>query len=108
MNRGNELTVWKARELAATGGIAYCNLDQFDPGDESYAGLVTFEPVGDSLSCFYIVPVSKPAAALRIAGEDIDVSVVLTDIDLDDYVDDPRETVYEEWDDGTLTLYEVI
>ena len=108
MNRGHELTVWKARELAANGGVAYCKLDELDPDNEGYEGLVTFEPIGDSLSEYYIVPVSKPAAELRIAGETIDVSIVLTDIDLDDYVDDPREIVHEEWDEGALTLYEVI
>lgn len=105
MNAGNELTVNDAREIAASSGVAWCSLVDYTDPAKNFDGPVTFEPANTG---YYIVPVSQPAANLRLAGEDIDVSVCLTDIDFDDFDEDPAETVFIEWDEGHLSLRELI
>ncbi len=112
--QGRVLGTVEARDIAASGGVAWCVLVEFGNPDKSYNGPVTFSPCDDS---GYYVEVLDGSSdeAMEDAISDMLSSVIdgcdgfkvtLTDFDPEDFVG--RNVIFEDFGEGTFCLYQAI
>lgn len=110
--QGCVLSTAEARNIAASGGVAWCVLVEFGNPDKSYNGPVTFSPANVG---YYVEELGNVNDELEDVASDmlsavldddknVKVRFTLTDFDPDDF----GPIVFADFGDGTFALYQAI